>query len=67
MNERPTEYSACDALARVTALYAAQKKKFTVEFVGEDPEAVALKADPAETSAASGEYPASVAADTAKA
>ena len=31
--ERPTEYSAVDAIARVSALYAAQQKALTVEIV----------------------------------
>jgi SulP family sulfate permease len=35
MAEKPYEYSAQDALARVTGLYAAQKKNFTIEVTGE--------------------------------
>jgi len=33
MDEKPFEYSAVDALARVRGLYAAQKKTFEVEYV----------------------------------
>jgi len=36
LHERPTEYSAVDALARVSSLYAAQKKKLTIEVVSLD-------------------------------
>ena len=35
MAEKPYEYSAHDALARVTGLYAAQGKHFTIEVTGE--------------------------------
>ena len=40
--ERPTEYSAIDALARVSALYAAANKKLTIEVQVADPEMQAL-------------------------
>jgi SulP family sulfate permease len=36
--ERPTEYSAVDALARVSNLYAAANKKLTIEVQVHDPE-----------------------------
>jgi len=63
MNERPYEYSSVDALKRVTALYAAQKKTFTVEFPDElvadeskavvtPPTADAVSVDPTATKAA---------------
>ena len=35
LSERPTEYSAVDALSRVTALYAAQKKTIKIEVAGQ--------------------------------
>ena len=36
--ERPTEYSAVDALSRVSALYAAANKRLTIEIVNVDVE-----------------------------
>jgi hypothetical protein len=33
--EKPTEYSAVDAVARVSALYAAQKKALIVHIAGD--------------------------------
>ena len=56
LTERPIEYSAVDALSRVSALYAAQQKTLTIEILGAEeegqaagPAAVELNTTPAQS------------------